>query len=442
MTVEATGTDTWELSASSPVAGAWRVTAVEPSAHGLIELESEQNVTFDDRAVEHVSLADPDRDPASLEPEIEIAFRHGAPLEPRRSLRISVSGTCDERLTDLTEAMYARGRSGWAESDLLALIRHVNGAGDAPRPWDLLRVLQDAGWIEPRQLTKWRGRKWFLRSLGVVVLGTGPSVVSVLDGATPLVVQERFSRVAEALGGSQVEAIRIGSWSPPMVAVRGADPVELGKALGIPVRRERIVEVSPAPSSWPVEKRSTTHRELAARWSWKRGAFTIEPDSEQSRVRLERYRRTRGDDRDVFLVTLSGQEPKAFTARASAILEAHRLAERALFDFDGTLLRRRARDGSLPEPIGRMLRFEYLVNSGLVPDRDGVFSLTYRADPFHARMLGKWFGPAIANDERRPTENSVAAIAFARHRSRSDRFVWQERLVDPRSPHYSRDGVR
>jgi hypothetical protein len=226
-----------------------------------------------------------------------------------------------------------------------------------------------------------------------------------------------------------------------MAAVRGADPVELGKLLGIPVRREHTVEVSPAPSSWPVEKRSATHRELASTWSWKRGAFAIEPGPEQSRVRLERYRRSRGDDRDIFLVTLSGHEPKVFTARASAILEAHRLAERTLFEFDGTLLRRRPRDGSLPEPIGRMLRFEYLVNSGLVPDRDGGYVLAYRADPFHARMLGKWFGPAIANDERRPTENSVSAVAFARHRSRSGRFMWQERLVDPRSPHYSRDGV-
>ena len=133
-----------------------------------------------------------------------------------------MSWTSDERLTDLTEAMYVRGRSGWAESDLLALIRHVNGAGDTPRPWDLLRVLQDAGWIEPRQLTKWRGRKWFLRSLGVVALGTGPDVVSVLDGAIPLVVQERFCRVAETLGGRFVGGVRIGSWSPPVTAVCGA----------------------------------------------------------------------------------------------------------------------------------------------------------------------------------------------------------------------------
>jgi len=49
-----------------------------------------------------------------------------------------------------------------------------------------------------------------------------------------------------------------------MLAVDGIDPEELSKALGIPIRQERGVEAVPAPSSWPIEKRSVTHRELAA----------------------------------------------------------------------------------------------------------------------------------------------------------------------------------
>lgn len=441
LAIEAAGTDTWDLSASAPVAGVWRVTAAEPSALGLVELESEQSVRFDDRAVEHVSLADPDRDPASLEPEREIIFRHGDPLELRGSRRTSVSVMSDERLTDLMEALYARGRSGWAESDLLLLIRHVNGTDDAPRPWDLLRVLQEAGWIEPRQLTKWRGRRWFLRKLGIVVIGTGPSAVSVLDGSTPLVVQERFYRVTEVHGGHPVGGIPVGSWSPPLIAARGADPVALGQTLGIPVRHAQIVEVSPAPSSWPIERRSGAHRELAGTWSWRRGAFAMAPGPEEGRVRLQRYRRTRGDDRDVFLVTPSGREPQAFTARVSAIIEAHRLAERALFEFDGTLLRRLARDGSLPEPIARMLRFAHLVNPGLLPDQDGAFALAYRADRADARMLGRLFGRAIANGDHRTRDDAVAAVAFARHRGPTDRLIWKERLVDPRSAHFASSEV-
>jgi hypothetical protein len=435
MTIESTGTDTWELGANSPVAGMWRVIATEPSARE-VSLESEQNVKFDDRAIEHVSLADPDRDPINLEAEIEIAIRHGVALELRGSRSISASGVCDERLTDLLEAMYARGRTGWAESDLVALINHVNGVGNVPRPWDLLRVLHEAGWIQPRQLTKWRGRRWFLGGLAIIALGTGPAAISVLDGATPLVIQERFIRVAEALGGRPVGGLPIGSWSPPMLAVEGADPVELGKALGIPTRPEMMVEASPAPLSWPVEKRSVTHRELAATWSWNRGLFRIEAPQEQSPVRLERYRRARGDDRDVFLVIVAGHAPKVFTARTSAILEAYRLAERVLFTFDGTLLRRQARDGHLPEPIARMLRFNHLVNSGLLPDHEGALSFAYRVDQLHARMLSKWFGPAIGNITPQPAEGGISTIALARHRSRADRFIWQGRLIDPHSPQF------
>ena len=141
-----------------------------------------------------------------------------------------------------------------------------------------------------------------------------------------------------------------------MHAVDGIDPAELGKALGIPVRQERTVEALPAPLSWPVEKRSVTNRELAATWSWDRGLFRMDTAQEECTVRLERYRRARGDDRDVFLVVLPGHAAKAFTARTSAILEAHRLAERVLFTFDGILLRRVTRDGCLPDPIARMLR--------------------------------------------------------------------------------------
>jgi hypothetical protein len=437
LSIEATGSDSWEFVASAPVAGVWRVVAAEPSAQGLGSLETEQNVRFDDRAVEHVSLADPDRDLTTLEPEIEIAVRHGVPLEPREPRILSVSAVADERLTDLLEATYARGRNGWAESDIVALIGHVNGAGDVPRPWDLLRVLHEASWIEPRQLTKWRGRRWFLRPLRIVAVGTGPTAVSVLDGAAPLVIQERFTRIAAALRARPVGGPPIGVWSPSMLAVDGVDPAELAKALGIPIRQERTMEVLPAPLSWPVEKRSATHRELAATWSWNRGLFTMDTAQEQSAVRLERYRRARGDDRDVFLVVLPGHSPKAFTARTSAILEAYRLAERVLFTFDGTLLRRLTRDGQLPEPVARMLRFNHWVNSGLLPDRDGVFSLTYRADQFHARMLCKWFGPAIGNVTPKPAEDEISTIAFVRHRSRADRFIWQGRLVDPRSPQSS-----
>jgi len=57
----------------------------------------------------------------------------------------------------------------------------------------------------------------------------------------------------------------------------------------------------------------------------------MEAAREECLVRLERYRRARGDDRDVFLVVQPGHASKVFTARTSAILEAHRLAERRTF---------------------------------------------------------------------------------------------------------------
>ena len=432
LAAEATGTDTWELVANMPVAGTWRVVATEASAPGLMGLESEQNVSFDDRAIEHVSLVDPDRNPITQEPETEMLVRHGALIKLRRPQSLSSPSAANERLTDLLEAIYARGRAGWAERDLVALIRHVNGRERTPRPWDLLRILHEAGWIEPRQLIKWRARKWFLKGLSIVALGSGPGAVSVLDGATPLVVQERFTRVAESLGARPMAGVPIGVWSPSMLAVDGIDPAELGRALAIPIRQERAVEALAAPLSWPVEKRSAIHRQLAATWVWNRGAFSTDNQNEQSAVRLERW--TRADDRDVFLVAGPDCAPRAFTARTSAILEACRLAKHAIFSFDGTLLRRLTGDGYLPEPVARMLRFTHLINSGLLPDREGVLSFVYRADHSHAQQLSEWFGVAISGITPRPVDDSISTVAFARHRGRAHRFIWQGHLTDPRIP--------
>jgi hypothetical protein len=431
--LEPLGGDTWSLVARTPIAGTWRIIASEDAAPGLGHMEVEQNIAFDDRAVEHALLADPDRDPARFEVEVELVAARGAALEWRSVASPAAATGMDDRLTDLLEAIYARGRAGWAESDIVDLMRRVIGPSEGPRPWDMLRILHVSGWIVPRQMTTWRGRRWFLRPLSLVVIGEGASAVTVLDGASPLVVRERFRAVAASVHSNDVAGVPIGVWSPPVLAVQGADPAALGEALGLSVEREFDVALSPAPSAWPKESRSTTHRELVSSWSWHAGAFRTEAGESPHGVSLSRYRRARGDDRDVYIVGAPGRAPMSFTSRDSAVMEAHRSAGSPLFELTGSRLRRMAADGHLPEPVGRKLRLTHLINPGVLVDPIGRRSFAYPGDRHDVEVLHGWFGAAIDAPMPRDREDGLSAIGRARHRSPTPRLAWRGGIVDPRT---------
>jgi len=431
--LEPLDSDTWSLVATAPLAGTWRITASEDAAPGLGRMEFEQNIAFDDRAVEHATLADPDRDPTKWAPEVELIFQRGEALEPRSGSTPTAGTEVDDRLTDLMEAIYARGRFGWSESDIVDLMRRVMGSSDGPRPWDMLRILQVSGWIVPRQQTTWRGRRWFLRPLSLVVLGEGASAVMVLDGAYPLVVRERFRAVAASLGARDVAGVPIGVWSPPVLAVQGTDPAALAEALGLSVEKGSDVATSPAPTAWPRERRSATHRELVSSWSWQASAFRTEAEEPPNGVSLGRYRRARGDERDVYIVESPGLAPMSFTSRAAAVMEAHRVAGSPLFEFDGSRLRRMASDGHLPEPIGQKLRLTHLINAGFFVDPNGRRSFCYPADRHDVEVLRGWFGAAINAPAPRDREGGMLAICRARHRSSTPRLAWRGGIVDPRT---------
>ena len=431
--LEPLDSDTWSLVATTPLAGTWRITASEDAAPGLGPMEFEQNIAFDDRAVEHATLADPDRDPTKWEPEVELTVQRGPALEPRSGSSPLAGTEVDDRLTDLMEAIYARGRFGWSESDIVDLMRRVIGSSDGPRPWDMLRILQVSGWLVPRQQTTWRGRRWFLRPLCLVVMGQGASATTVLDGAAPLVVRERFQAVAASLGAREVVGVPIGVWSPPLLAVQGVDAGALGEASGLSAEREFDVATSPAPAAWPRERRSAIHRELVSSWSWEAGAFRTEAEEPSNGVSLGRYRRARGDERDVYIVGAPSLAPISFTSRASAVMEAHRAAGSPLFEFDGARLRRLASDGHLPEPIGRKLRLTHLINPGLSVDPSGRRSFCYPADLHDLEVLRGWFGPAIDAPVPRDRKDGMLAICRARHRSSTPRLAWRAGIVDPRT---------
>ncbi|MGG5890717.1 hypothetical protein ACLF3G_26840 [Falsiroseomonas sp. HC035] len=434
ISASAIGPDSWALVSEGPVTGTWRVSASEVASQSNEASEAERVLRFDAQAVEHDCLTDPDRDPSRVEPEIEMVVRPAASIQVRPLGEAASAVSTDAALIDLTEAVYACGRAGWSEADLMALVRQVLRGDRQPRPWDVLHLLQAAGWIEPRLLTSWKGRRWYLRPPRIVGVFAGTHAVAVLDGAAPLAVQERFFNISTRLRAQPAGGDSRGTWCLPVHAVMGVDPSELARLLDVPFHAEVALAASAAPACWPAERRTIEHRELATRWSWERGHFVQAGGPSGEKVCLERYIRARADDRDILLLTAPEVPRRIFGSRNAALLEAHRIAQRPLFEFRANALQRRAVDGHLPFPVAFMLRLVHLAGPFLNAAHDGSdSSLAYPADEVSARLVATWFGAAIGfPDTRAVAEDDLASIALARHRGRAHRLVWGGRLVDVR----------
>ena len=438
ITIPEIGPRTWALVSSGPVSGTWRLSVRDDVGSVNEPLETERVLRFSALAIEHHQLADPDQDPVKLELEREIDSGSEAVLHARPLRQAEMVLPPEGILLDLTEAVYAGGRAGWSESDLVSLIRQVLDGSREPSPWDVLHLLQVGGWLEARLLTRWKGRRWYLRRPRIVHTGAGSEVASILDGAAPLIFLERFQNIGEKLGGRVAPSSLQGQWCLPVTCMTNVDPLELADRLGISCEPALELNTRPAPMCWPAEGRSIEYRALASSWSWSRRHFVRADKSVGQGVRLERYIRTRADDRDIFIVGSDNQSDRVFGSRTAAVIEAHRLAERPLFNFDDYALRRTALDGHLPLVVARMLRFLHQAAPFLqVADPGSPMALAYPADENSARLLGTWFGRAVGlGSIRSALGDDYASIAVARHRGRAHLPIWEGELKNVRLKDY------
>src|SRR2546423_10156932 len=89
------------------------------------------------------------------------------------------SGRCasrDARFDDLLEGLYARGTSGWSEFELIATLEGVLGPG-APSSWDVLRSLEESGWLRPVYAITWGVRRWWLTWPHLLSIGAADDFV-------------------------------------------------------------------------------------------------------------------------------------------------------------------------------------------------------------------------------------------------------------------------
>lgn len=395
------------FSSTARVAGTWQVSVIESDAAPSAELR----LSFVDRALEHERIMLPDT--SNWLPESEVLVSNRIALH---AARVSTPGASVEKhvvMDNLLEAVYAGGRSGWSEIDLLSLLRQVSGS-KGPSQWDMLRSLSEGGWLTARVAARWRARRWYLRAPRLLEL-TG---AVLLDGAACETLRERFTHVVSRLGGSVELRSGVSPWAVPLLVAWSSDPQALATELSLPIAAPELFNLSPAPLCWLPSVHDTSHRELVAIWDWNQGRFTF--PTHTSGVRLERWSRPNGDARDVFRLVQRNGRSQMLDSRIAAIVEAHRQFKRPLYCRRRDLLVRMTAEGWLPNEVAARLRLRHLRASGPIETSAGERAYAYPIDEADAVWLAQRFGPAVtAND----SDSMVLNMALGRRHARVGRMA-------------------
>lgn len=120
-------------------------------------------------------------------------------------------------MSDLTEAVYAGGRSGWAEGDLVGLVKDVFGA-DA-NPWAVIRSLCDATLLTSRLRPRWKGRIWTLDPPSLRHLGS----MAIAEGAICESQAEDFRIAATSCDAEPFKVRGAVPTAPTLLGCRGGD---------------------------------------------------------------------------------------------------------------------------------------------------------------------------------------------------------------------------
>lgn len=277
------------------------------------------------------------------------------------SMKATLAWEADEpACADLLEAVYASGRSGWEEAQIIALL----GCADvAMSPWHLLRSLRDAGVVEPRLRAGWKGRIWTLREPSIIEAHQGGQKLALAEGALCARMVDAFKQAVEGFGGIPFRRLGATSWAVPLVGAKGVQAKALAEFLGW-----RFVAEPATPTEKPLAFVETRHQALhykqADSWSWSVGRFLSGGCVEEG-VRLVRLTHLGERDHDVYRVE---QNSCVFhyLSRTAAIVSAHAQAQMPLFEWrpEEEVIALMRLEGGLPDALATAVRRRMLRNGG------------------------------------------------------------------------------
>lgn len=341
-----------KVESATPLDGTYRV-RLEESLAGRGVLAVETAIRFTANAPEHSVLGTPQKYWHS-QPE----FTAGASivLDPKTTIAHSLigesnsgSGMCEE-FDDLLEVVYVLGRGGWSESELVAAVKDLV---PGPSPWDVIRGLYEAGWLERRVHETWRAISWWLVPPHLVTVPSQKGGGVMLGGSAPSIVRQRFEKTALTLGCTVEKWPGVSSFSLDSIIAKGRLVENLASELGWNVIQSASVSKLIAPKCWPISPVTTTQHVASKAWDWSAGRFSDNGQKPREDTILTWWRRPDGDRADVFTVKRNN---KLFTttSRTVALAEAFRQKVVPMFILaDGHVLRLPV-EGYMPLFLARM----------------------------------------------------------------------------------------
>jgi hypothetical protein len=320
----------------------------------------------------------------------------------------------DPGMSDLTEAVYAGGRSGWAEADLVGLVKDVFGAD--PNPWAVIRSLCDASQLTSRLRPRWKGRIWTLGPPSLRRLGS----MAIAEGAICESQAEDFRIAATSCGAEPFKAKGAVPTAPMLVGCHGGDLEALCDRLNWRLLPS-TVRCDGQPVQFSETKLTTFGRVPASRWDWERRRFVADSKEGEGEVRLTRWSQPAGTDHDVYTVDdLSRQNQWRFVSRSAAVVAAHCCARLRLFTAADGFLVSDTCEGFLPDLVAKRLRLHAAANPGAFA---GTY--VYSADQHDLAWLGRIL-PHVVVSAPRPGVFSWDAISKSRHSRGRDRLAWRD----------------
>ncbi len=414
------------LSTECPIEGAWRIAVLEGGV-----VQAEPNLVFEPHAREF-PVIDPDEMAKGWRSD-EPSLAACGPMAVELAERHSSGAVTDATFSDLLEAVFAKGRKGWSEQDIIRLI-----APRLPTPhavWDVLQLLADSGWMVARVSPQWRARRWFLRPPRLIAYPTGEALL--LDGAVPELTRRRFERTAKSIGGKVEWRSSADGWSIPSGIIKGTKPEAFATAMQMDLLRLDVeVPIPGALIQFRPSLYSDNHRLVASSWNWSSGRFSKGDCDGDADVKLERLKTPKPNAADVYRVTNGKDIKHLLDGRSAAILLAHRLAKKAAFRFlgDQGLIERLSLTGTLPPQIARYL----MLRNGCGPAIDfanpGAIRYLTLCGREDASILSGWLGPALelpkwTSDSRQHLLRSMV-FASARGTARSRNMAMLQRKVE------------
>jgi hypothetical protein len=402
----------FQLRTAAPLHGTWTASVKEN-----VQLVADLNIRFVPNASEY-QAAELSFDERKWRAEIEVKEVRD-PIEIRAPHVQSPFEIAAADIYQFMEAIYAGGRRGWSEMDLISLFGQ-SMERDLGSAWDALRVLADAGWLEPRLSASWKARKWFLRAPRLLLPLRSDTLV--LDGSICETIRNRFVECVLRSGG-RVEARKMaGTWSIPTLVGFSDDRTAICAELGFPSHAATTrLPKSGQAISFVRSQYTERSRHIASCWSWDKARFVKGVSESEAAIQVRRLEHNEYSSNDVYRVISDGHAPQMFDHRAAAIVCAHQMAGRPLFRFDRgrRRLERLAREGSLPHPIGSYLRSRHWVAAGIAFGDDGIAKLVYPASTDDLPALSGWLGSAMQADGI-PTEDfresTLSATVMRRRR--------------------------